>query len=159
MNEVDSVYFNTYVRIHDDKTAVILVSKRIAASGSSKTMAAALKAESAPGEAPAADALVAEAAEEDPHAYPDDSADPFAGFALDALFDESKNAEAIAVDSEESESECEDDSVRGHFQSAWFKAKDMEESKSKSGKGTGAQEAAELKKVPKKPTKTAAKKS
>ena len=35
--------------------------------------------------------------------------DPFGGFALDALFDETDNVDVVVLDSQESESECEDE--------------------------------------------------
>ena len=56
--------------------------------------------------------------------------DPFGGFALDALFDETDNVDVVVLDSQESESECEDeDEELSNFQAAWFKAKDIEETK------------------------------
>ena len=51
LKEVDSVYFNTYVRIHDEEDAVIMVSKRMAATGSCKALADALKQGDEPAEA------------------------------------------------------------------------------------------------------------
>ena len=62
---------------------------------------------------------------------PDESnADPFAGFALDTLFDESNNVDVIAVESaDESESDYEGEDDLGHFQALWFKAKEAEETK------------------------------
>lgn len=136
LKEVDSVYFNSFVRTYDDKGAIIMVSKKSVASGTNKTMAAGIKQQDDPSgsissipPAPSAPVATEESLTPQQDNIEDSNADPFAGFALDTLFDESNNVDVIAVDSAESESDCEGEDEMGHFQAAWFKAKEAEETK------------------------------
>jgi len=54
--------------------------------------------------------------------------DPFSGFALEALFDESTH-NANAVESAESESDFDSDEEVGSFQDSWLNVKEPEETK------------------------------
>lgn len=130
---VEKLYIDSLVAVQDQNGAKVLVDERMAQVGSNKTLANALKSknddEDDGEKAPAASLDVPKYATP-PQADSPSNADPFSGFALDALFDESHNVNDL--ESIESGSDFEDAEESSSFQEAWLNSKEPEESKKSS---------------------------
>ena len=113
---VQKLYFDSMVKVHDEEDASVYVSKAIAhkykANGVGGPQDIVLP--SADSDEVGSSPQIDEKMPNSPTLQQTDSQDPFGGFALDALFDETNHVEHVfAQQSSDSESECEDEDGYG----------------------------------------------